>query len=311
MEEQVNKEINEVQEARIEQIKEPKVRLPITSKNNRNHSGAKTSPATVLFDANQKAQKVILDNTVFPASEKWAFGFVASGVSIRGAIECSENEGEIRCHDCGEWFAALGNHIAKGGRFIKEHSASVVEYKMRHSLKRGISLSAPQRRRKFALNLNPELRNNGISKTVREAAKSVTRSSESGGASQEIANLRFACMAQLTVRINAMAIGIGHTPTRRELMAGDGKGRIHASTIRWAFNMTVREALRSIGLEVRRRGGGAKHPTQCIAYPDQLKIQQLRANGLGFREIGRQLGVSHTTVRSYAHTHPPVQSNPR
>lgn len=43
----------------------------------------------------------------------------------------------IRCHECGRWFKSLGHHIAKA------HGLSAHEYRERHGIPPGESISAP------------------------------------------------------------------------------------------------------------------------------------------------------------------------
>lgn len=122
------------------------------------------------------------------------------------------------------------------------------------------------------------------------AAEGVFRQGPNG----EDANLRFVCMAQLTVRLTNLAAKLGHTPSAAELEVGDEIGSMSYGTIKWAFNMTFREALKSIGLNPAERGVHNK-----IASSTQLHILQLRARGVSYKEIAEQLSVHSDTARRY------------
>jgi hypothetical protein len=115
--------------------------------------------------------------------------------------------------------------------------------------------------------------------------------------SDELANLQMVCMAQLTIRLTNLAAKLGHCPSVIEMMAGDEHGPITYAAIKWAFNMTAREALRSIGLNVGLPGSAKG--ANSIADSKRLKILQMRSRGSSYREICAALDVSIPTAMKY------------
>lgn len=54
--------------------------------------------------------------------------FVRSGESLLGAIEYDEATDQTKCHECGEFFRGMGNHV-------KAHGISRFEYNTKHGLR--------------------------------------------------------------------------------------------------------------------------------------------------------------------------------
>lgn len=238
---------------------------------------------------------MIIKGTVYPWAEKGVFGFVVSGHSILGGLECSGDETEVKCHECGEWHSGIGSHITR------KHSDSASEYRAKHGMTQTEPLMAPELLRKmrsidrasFIANRPPL--NNTKAKSHNAARKRTALRKQFGHhTSPATANLRMNCMAQLTVRLTNMAAKLGHCPSRQEMRHGDEVGRITAQGIRWAFNMTVSEALLAIGLTPNQPGH--QYRPQKIADSVRLQILKLRSRGYSYSAICKEIGVSTDTV---------------
>jgi len=255
----------------------------------------------LIENPEEKATKVVIKGTVFSRQEKAPF--TPSGKSVYGAFELTEDESEIKCHQCGEWRHRIS------GPHVRSHRLSAREYRLKHGLRLQCALQSPVLiRAKVKLRkpwLDREIqKKRTTSPEFRLLANQARRSSlsdlrERDGqlhrkCSGEFANLKMNCRAQLTMRLTNMASRLGHTPTTKEMAAGDKHGRISRGTIMWAFSMTPRETLRAIGLTPNERGGAG----QRIAAPIELRVLQLRAKGLSYAEIAHQVGISDQSVRN-------------
>jgi hypothetical protein len=288
----------EAQQVRAADLRTPKIRKAIVSKSNGNHSHARSGPVQVVYDPNQKAQKVIMRGTVYPWAEKGVFGFVSSGESISGGIECTEDMTEIKCHECVDWFTSLAHHIVV-------HKISSRDYKIKHGLAQKTSLLSPQfaqLKRTTALNYSRQhalkFRQSSAPRLGSEANRAAIREGrlklkKDGYELKETYNMRMACMIQLTCRLTNMAAKMGRCPTQIEMRDGDEFGPIDHHAIKSAFHMTVVEALRSIGLNPHTKNSQ-------IADTIRLKILKLRSRGQSYSEIAHLLNVHDTTARKYA-----------
>ena len=247
-----------------------------------------------------KATKVLIKGMLFRWAEKAPF--VPSGQSILGAVEVNEDETQIKCHECGKWRAQLS------AQHLSCHNLPGREYRNRHGLCFASPLAAPALRRVRSEHARKRLAEPGALKTSIERMHKVRSTAQAGLVrarshhpirrwTDECANLRMKCRAQVQMQLLALARELGHTPTTKEMNAAG----IYTETIRYAFGMTPNEALRAIGLRPNRGGH------QRIASTIELAILRLRAGGASFREIADKLAIDRGTAAKYAK--PPSNSS--
>lgn len=278
----------EIEKARGSEVAAPKPYRHSSAKFSGNISGAKTSPATVVWTKDSETQFVRICGTVFPAADKLDMRAVASGCSIRGMMEVNASKNLVKCHECGKWFLSVGAHIPLS------HGMNSESYRQKHGLRKGSSLSSPNHGKRMCKILT----------RTHSPAKSQTRTT--AGASlvahrrpdyipsyEEYHNLRMGCMAQLTCRITKMAALLGRCPSVKEMQDGDEYGSITRAAIEWAFHMTTREALRSLGLSMQQ----AKTK---LAFPIQSQILRLRSQGKTYKEISELMGCSEPSAMKYS-----------
>lgn len=226
-----------------------KVRQPIVSRTMRNHSGAKTTAAT-SYMPDPRATKVLTGGLLVDQLEKAPF--TPSGFSGQGMQDINEPGGTAKCHHCGEFFESIAAHLVA-------NKIDVAGYRFQHRLPRSLfSLMSPrlvkilrENGKKRASAGGPEVlqRNRGTAK----AHASIRTNGNPGtvGYYTSKHNLASECRAQLTVRLLAMALELGRCPTLAERL----NGNIKDCAIQYAFReMSVRRALRSIGLEPLAKG---------------------------------------------------------
>lgn len=187
--------------------------------------------------------------------------FVRSGRSILGAIEYDKVADKLKCHECGEWFKGLNGHVRHS------HDMKAAEYKRIHGLRQSTALVGEYSRkasivRMEKLRANPNILAKLISKKRRGAGGY-------HGISQETANTRGHCHAQVVEHLQQLAARFGRTPTSLEIKASG----MHTGSLCWAFNIDKpAEAIALAGLKPRSSGekiGGIK-------YSKELLIELLR-----------------------------------
>lgn len=157
--------------------------------------------------------RVIINGKTFLYKQKAPF--VPSGVSVSGALEYNQEEDKIRCHECGEWFDALGVHVKHA------HQITAREYKRKHALKLGTALV--NERLRVTLAAKASLRPGQVERA--KHMRKVSTGHRAGGASicrtsyMEQRNERNTCPAQLPKRIQKLAHNLGRTPSVTELSA--------------------------------------------------------------------------------------------
>lgn len=125
--------------------------------------------------------------------------FVASGVSILGAIEYDAVEDKLRCHECGQWFEFLASHV------VSKHGMSARDYKRRHGLRLKAALVSDRMRLANA-RFNSRTDNVARLALVRPEHELLVRAvRETRGGRYEVRNERGTCAAQLLARIRVVA----------------------------------------------------------------------------------------------------------
>ncbi len=162
------------------------------------------------------ATHVLIRGHQFTYEEKAPF--IQAGQSVLGAIEYDPANDQTKCHECGEWFSGMGNHI-------KQHGIKRVEYNLKYGLRERSPLSGLNVRTKHRVLATAAFQRGGNLARVDPDKKSQAivatnkRSAGTSGNTTEYDNERGRCMAQSLFRIQMLAAQTGHTPTSAELAA--------------------------------------------------------------------------------------------
>ena len=140
--------------------------------------------------------------------------FMRSGHGLLGLMVCTQDGSKVLCHECGLVFEALSRHLR--GR---KHRLSPNEYRERHSLLYGQSLSSPRHQMACAARCH-EMRQLGLLKNGppfgggEQLAKTVLarRRSAAGRNSWQFRNKHDTCEAQLRARFLRIARQDGIRP---------------------------------------------------------------------------------------------------
>lgn len=251
------KELHEAVEVKVP-------RRPSISRHRGNHSGSKTFQGITIYKADQKAQKVLIRGSVFDWKVKAPY--VKSGHSILGGIEVTEDENEACCHECGQWFSGLADHV-------KVHGLTARDYRIRHGIQLDARINSPihseNRRKQLAPNLPPmpkrlinlrRLPRKQLENLVKDVKAQVFKKRRiyTKTTSPDLDNLRMNCEAQRIATLQAYANKLGRTPTCRELDAYtsvDHKGRVRhplcCESLEELFGVKLRQILIRAGLKPR------------------------------------------------------------
>jgi hypothetical protein len=187
------------------------------------------------------ATHVLIRGHQFTYAEKAPFA--VSGESVLGAIEYDETTDQTKCHECGEWFSGMGNHI-------KSHGIKRDTYNEKHGMRIRSSLSGFTVRQKHRTLATKAFEGGGNLNRVdvekKDAARIATNKRRKGtaGNTAEYDNERARCKAQSLFKIQTLAAQTGHTPTSAEL-SQIGLG----STMLASRFGCVKNAMRLAGLE--------------------------------------------------------------
>ena len=209
------------------------------------------------------SKRVQVGSTIRLYDEK---GYEPSGKSIKGAIELSDDGGQLKCHECGGWFENLSAHA------LYDHKLKAREYKIKHGLKLGASLVNEERRLKMSL----AAVKNGLgsrTKTVRASVKLAAmraRGVKVGHrtVTAEYRNLHGNCAVQIAHDLCTLATRLHRRPTNKEInLAG-----ISLAIIRLKYG-TVQKALDIVC------GKTMKRKPVMRWYSDEELINLLKAFG--------------------------------
>lgn len=279
----------------------------------------KVVPGRTIYQNGQKETHILIKDLVFPWHQKAPF--VASELSVLGAIEYNQAEDKLKCHECGEWHGSLSKHI-------RAHKISAQDYKKKHGLSQTTSLITKTLSDKIKSRLtNPQRAILGPKKGPPRGG--VHRGGVPKGRvlSPEISNLRGKCRAQLTQKIHDISRQLGRTPTDLELRAKIG----NPETIELVFGAKMREIYESLGLKPRKAGLGISQREMtrgqiaiCLLdlsrrlgrtpTLDEISKQVLsrrsieRAFGMKLRDALIACGIPPRKYRSRLRTSSPAQS---
>lgn len=216
------------------------------------------------------ASHVLIRGHVFTYKEKAPF--VASGVSVLGALEYDKERDELRCHECGCWFDSLTTHL-------KKHHVGVEQYKLKHGLNVRTGLVSLKNRKARAAVAMRTVATVGTPMTRGDLRFSVAATATARReACAARPNKRWAernnnigrCGAQLLFRIQLRAAEIGHTPTTYEL----AEAGMPLSSIIAEFG-SHNQAIAAAGLVENIRGHSPKRPLPA-GFPSKEILMESR-----------------------------------
>ena len=191
-----------------------------------------------IADLSKLAAHVMIRGQVFGSANKAPFA--ASGVSVFGAVEYDYARDVLRCHECGEWFKSLSNHIGHGS-----HEMSLRDYKGRHGLRlitALVSKTHTEKKSKAAfVSRNGDIANSMLH---RDPSKPIARALSINQSEER--NEFGRCPAQMYFKIMRLSVEVNGTPTVTQLKAAG----ISPSTFFRSLGVkTLTEAYLIIGLE--------------------------------------------------------------
>ena len=217
-------------------------------------------------------RKVIIRGQVFRYDDKSPFQ--PSGRSIQGAIEYDPRENQIRCHECGKWFSAVGSHL-------RSHRIDPNAYKATHGLNKGTSLCSPSLssvHRDISIRMGT-----GKHLSPKPFAKGHRASWIKGKPQWELRNLRNRCVLQLKSKILKIAAELSRAPTQKVLSSNG----ISANSVAAKMGIPTSQLMQSLGLEPNR-GGFTRNSDATEKYTKVVLIELL----MDFWALNKRLPVN-------------------
>lgn len=258
---------------------------------NGNVSGERSSNGQVIYVSGQPETHIIIAGIMFPWAEKAPY--VVSGHSVLGAVEYDEATDRVKCHECGEWWEAVGQHSAR------THGVKARRYKTKHGLTNKTALWTPR----LSGILRTRIASSDFLKMVkmncgdnlikaRKARAIIPQADKSStGSGAEKANLNARCKAQLSERIKSVYSELGGTPNQLELERRLG---VNLSTIRRTFGLQISDVLRLLGLATRNKGRTPGSIPKL--YSDEVLLEQVRASASFLGRLPQVKEVNHGTA---------------
>ena len=206
---------------------------------------------------------VVIDGEVLFYQQKAPY--VASGVSIKGALEYDPQTDRVRCHECGTWFKDLAHHVTV-------HKLTVEEYKKRHGFgKKAALISEGLRQQRLTVGIRHSA---DVRERFRPALEQRLRNWPKHDPnrnvrpwSEEKKNKHGSCQAQLLQRLKSLTTNLGHSPGVKELNSAG----IRPSTLCAAFNVyTIADVYSLLRMEPRREYSARKQ------YSPVMLVELLR-----------------------------------
>ncbi len=217
-----------------------------------------------------------------------------------GALVFDGETDKIQCHFCGQWFDALGNHLAR------EHGMDAAYYKKAVGLNISTALINEKTRAKLIANGMEKRKKNLKSRkgTHHSAATRARISATLKENRDENKNLRGTCPDQLIDRLQKQYLKLGRTPTTNEITYIKALEKTYGS---------LKEACMVAGIPYRRPGQNRNYNhliihtkesiTDAIAkfYQTEGRIPTQREIGKGIASAaGRYGGIKLLTTRAVA-----------
>lgn len=239
----------------------------------------------------QEEPQVIINGKRFLYRQKAPF--VASGHSVKGAMEYDSAAGRLKCHECGRWFRHVGSHA------YQSHGILSDDYKRKHGLRLTSCLVAEDVREKLIAS--------GLAQAhqvIRAGMKTRLRTGQQlaacrgGRARMEVRNENGTCHAQLLEKIQNLAREIGRTPTIDEAR----EAGISVASANLAFSCGWAGVMKIAGLNVRAPGvrirfGKRYSPEALLAILREFYAEH-RRNPCG-SDVRRGIIPTYSTFAAY------------
>jgi hypothetical protein len=137
--------------------------------------------------------------------------FVPSGKSLHGVLEHDRDSDMLKCHECGEWYASLAQHVSD------QHGVTTRAYKFRHGLRLSTSLNsfATQAALRTAW-LNQNLKPHKSNKLQKPHKPHKPHKPYPRRPMWELRNQKAQCEAQLAVNCRNLAEVLGRMPKGKD-----------------------------------------------------------------------------------------------
>lgn len=196
--------------------------------------------------ANPAQLKVVIGNDVALYAEKAPY--VQSGASLQGVLLLDPRADLVQCHECGEWFQSLPEHV------WKIHKMRTSDYKHKHGLLRHCALVNERIRNALVSAGNREAakRGPGFYLEMRRRAKAASWIKPAGiahGPYHAARNRKGRCHAQDLNELKVLAARIGRCPSNEELI----QANLHPAALEYRFNRKIKEILFLAGLAREER----------------------------------------------------------
>lgn len=160
-----------------------------------------------LAQSRSSKRLVSCNGTIMLYDEK---GYEPSGKSIKGAIELSDDQQQLKCHECGGWFEDLGHHVHGA------HAMKAKSYKRAHGLKISAALCNDRiRLRRIQIALQHGLANKA--RPFQKGSRSLRKGKKQTPLPTSYYNQRRNCAAQLAHDVRALADRLKHLPSRSDI----------------------------------------------------------------------------------------------
>lgn len=206
--------------------------------------------------------------------------YVASGAAVRGVLALDPTKTKVMCHDCGQWFKTLGQHVLKcpvtGGQ-------SGREYRLRHGLALGQPLCPPV----FSARCRSAMLRNAVSHAgfrnpdqIRRAVAARAETNKNGSPAKSArANLARNCEEQLPADFLSLHARLGRIPSLREFdefRSGLGGKKTAQHAVMSAFGMSWNEFCEWLLSIPRAPGAHTRYSRQALV---ELLLARYRSAG--------------------------------
>lgn len=183
------------------------------------------------------------------------------GYGYLGALLFDGKTQKIQCHECGDWFYYLPDHLHR------EHNMRASEYKERVGLRQTSALISEVTRNKLVASGTERFKNlrPGKKKTQKEKDK-IRKTMQK--VTMEAKNERGTCPEQLIDRLLKLHDKYGRMPTEIE-------GKNLFRTIREVYG-SMERACEIAGIQHRKNGLNLNHHSQYFKFTDEQLLQLIR-----------------------------------
>lgn len=230
------------------------VRLPNVPDRQIN-STVRQASAHLTWEKGQKATHILIMRELFDWRAKAPY--VLSGFSTYGALEYCKSTKELRCHECGEWYKGVSQHI-------KKVHMEPREYKIKHGFTVRRGLLTPEQVKGKQENqrgrISPGFKGSRFSahearELAAEARDAIYKVREQFGSliiNPETANMLGKCRAQREQQLMQLYQRLGHRPSHKELLtvvAADGTTPLRHSNLLWLFGISASKLMDKLRMD--------------------------------------------------------------